>query len=170
MSDQWLGEIRMFSFNYAPVGWVLCNGQLLQISQYQALYSLIGTTYGGDGKSTFAVPNMVGRVPVGQGTGTGLPPISIAQMGGELTHTLTASELPVHTHTVLASNLPADQLSPQNNVWASSPATVYSATKNTTMDPSVVTSEGGNLPHDNVQPYICINYCMSTTGLYPSPS
>ena len=169
MSDQYVGEIRMFSGTYAPIGWLLCNGQLLNISQYEALYTLIGTTYGGDGRSTFAVPDLRGRVPIHMGSG-----YTLGQMAGTEKVTLTASQMPAHTHIPNASNVAATSISPANAFWATSSASnvaPYSTTApNTTMNPAMISSVGGNQSHDNIMPFLTVSFIIATEGVFPSQS
>lgn len=165
MSQPFLGEIRMFGGNYAPNGWAFCNGALLAISQFDALYSLIGTTYGGDGVTTFALPDLRGRLPVHQG-----PAFVLGQAGGVETVTLTSATLPSHSHLVAASTAVGTQSGPQGGVLAQSTvaALYYEDLTNVTLDPSSITSAGGNQPHDNFQPYLCIAFIMALFGVYPS--
>ncbi len=171
MSDQYLGEIRLFAGNYAPMGWAFCNGQRLNISQYEALYSLIGTTYGGDGQTTFALPDLRGRVPIGMGanpdTGT---QYMIGQTGGTETVKLTENHLPAHTHTVAATSLAGTLPSPSNAFFASSSVKQYSTSSTTTskMDTVVLGGSGGNDDHDNMAPFRALTYIISLEGIYPS--
>jgi microcystin-dependent protein len=170
MSDQYLGEVRMFSGNYAPQGWALCNGQVMQISQNEALYSLIGTTYGGDGQTTFALPDFQGRLPVHTGTnpasGTKYP---IGQKGGSETVTLIEAELPSHTHVVNSQQLAGTQTSPSNNFWATSTVKQYSnAAANAVMDSSSISAVGGNQPHDNMMPFFPVTFIIALEGNYPT--
>ncbi|WP_135556021.1 phage tail protein [Paenibacillus cymbidii] len=170
MSDQYLGEIRMFSGNYAPQGWALCNGQLLPINQNEALYALLGTTYGGDGRSTFGLPDLQGRVPVHMGknpvTGTAYP---LGQKAGTETVTLEQSMLPAHTHPVGAQQLAGNSTSPANNIWATSTNKVYADTApNGQMDPATISSIGGNQPHNNMMPFSTVTFIIALQGNYPS--
>src|SRR5262245_11039190 len=140
MSDPFLAEIRMISFNFPPQGWAFCNGQLMPISQNTALFALLGTTYGGDGRTTFALPNLQGRVPLHTGNS-----FALGQRAGEEAHTLIVSEMPAHTHTALASSNPADQTSPANNYWAVSQSyTAFAGSPNETMAPNAVGLAGGS--------------------------
>jgi microcystin-dependent protein len=166
MSNPYIGEIRMFGGNFAPVGWLLCQGQILSISDYDVLFNLIGTTYGGDGQSTFGLPNLASRLPFGQGSG-----FVLGQAGGAETVTLTTNQLPVHTHQAVAAAA-ATLPSPSNNYWAISPNTQYTAaqTPNAPMSPSALSRAGGNQPHENMPPYLAINFIIATEGIYPSPS
>jgi len=172
VSEQFIGEIRMFGFNFAPTGWALCNGQLLPINQNTALFSLLGTFYGGNGTTTFALPNLQSRVPVHQGTGTGLSPYVIGQSGGAETVTLTTSQMPAHSHSVRTTRLPAQQPQPQNRLLAPNSENAYRDTPETgiLMAPSMIADTGGGQPHDNVQPYLTVNFCIALVGIYPSRS
>lgn len=151
----------MFSFNFAPNGWALCNGQLLPINQNQALFSLLGTTYGGNGQTTFALPNLRGRTPIHFGGGHNL-----GEAAGTESQTLTISELPTHTHNVLANTNPANAGLPTGNYFSASGA--YSANPNAAMLPSTVTSTGGSQPHPNMSPYLVISFCIALQGIFPS--
>lgn len=172
MADNFIGEIRMFSSNVVQKGWALCNGQLLPINQYQALFSLLGTTYGGNGVTTFALPNLQGRVPVHWGSGSG-GQITLGEAGGEAAHTLTTQEMPVHTHQVKASSASATGITPSTNVWASqencySPATNPLPYPLTQMHPAAVSTVGGSQAHLNMQPFLTINFIIALEGVYPS--
>jgi microcystin-dependent protein len=172
MSDQYLGEIRMFSGNYAPEGWAFCNGQTLQINQNEALYSLLGTTYGGDGKSTFALPDLQGRIPLHMGTN----PASgtnylLAQKAGTETVTLAEAQLPAHTHTVNAQMVAGTTTDPTNNFWATSTVKQYATgSPNGVMSSAAVTSVGGNQSHDNVMPFFAVTFIIALQGNYPTPN
>lgn len=166
MSTPYLSEIRIFSFNFPPKGWAFCNGQLLPINQNQALFSLLGTTFGGDGRVNFALPNLQGRVPLHLGNG-----FSLGQAGGETAHTLNISEMPAHTHTPVASAAAADQASPANNYWATNGTfTPYAASSNETMAPQAVSNVGGSQPHSNMSPYLALNFCIALLGIFPAQS
>jgi len=168
MSQPYVGEIRMFAGNFAPAGWMFCEGQLLPISEYETLFNLIGTTYGGDGQSTFALPDLRGRLPIHQGNG-----FTLAETGGVETVTLTVSQIPAHTHPYLASINFADNTSPSGAVVAqlTGGAKIYSgAAGNAPMAPSSIGSTGGSQPHDNFQPYLCIDFIISLFGVFPSPT
>ena len=165
MSEPFLGEIKIVAFNFPPKGWSLCNGQLLPINQNQALFSILGTTYGGNGTTTFALPNFRGRTPVYTGQG-----IILGEAGGESSHTLITSEMPAHTHTLGADDAAlATQGSPSNNVFGSLTLPLYGpATNLTTLVPSVVSNVGGSQPHTNMQPYLVLNFVIALQGLFPS--
>jgi len=170
MAEPFLSEIRIFSFSFAPKGWALCNGQFLPINQNQALFSLLGTTYGGNGQTTFALPNLQGRAPNHMGNG-----FTLGQAGGETAHTVTQSELPAHTHllsanmAVVDANNNATQGVPTGNYWANSGKSQYTtAASNAVMGPSAVTNVGGSQPHLNMQPYLVLNFCIALQGIFPS--
>jgi len=166
MSDPYIGEIRMFGGNFAPVGWLLCQGQLLPISQYDALFNLIGTTYGGDGQNTFALPNLQSRMPMHQGSG-----YVLGQTGGVESVTLNTNQLPVHTHTPVGNNTLANGPSPSNQYWAKYANTMYSsAAPAAPMAPNALSLSGGNQPHENMSPYLAINFIIATEGIYPPPN
>jgi microcystin-dependent protein len=169
MSDQYLGEIRMFGGNFAPYGWALCNGQLLAISQNTALFSLIGTYYGGDGVTTFALPNLQSRVPLHQGQGTGLSPYVIGQNGGTENLTLTSQQMPQHNHNVQVFNAPGNSNRAGGSYLAdASSGNVYQSAQNSTLNTAAVTFTGNNQPHNNIQPYLCITFIIALQGIYPS--
>ncbi|MEI6409102.1 MAG: tail fiber protein [Bacteroidota bacterium] len=165
MAQPYVGEIRMFAGNFAPAGWALCDGTLLSILEYETLFNLIGTTYGGDGQSTFAMPDMRGRIPLHQGSG-----FVLAQTGGAETVTLTANQIPSHTHPMIASGNTANSPNPGNNfIGISSQVNAFfSDIPVTNMNAASVSSVGGNQPHNNMQPYLCINYIISLFGIYPA--
>jgi microcystin-dependent protein len=179
MSQPFIGEIRAFGFNFAPQGWAQCNGQTLAIQQNAALFSLLGTTYGGNGQTTFMLPNLQGRVAISQGNGAGLSPYVIGQIGGTENVTLIGAQLPAHTHPVNACTTTSGNLAQPTGAF---PATVqitgetkggtvntYStATPNAIMNPNMIGPNAGNQPHANIQPYLCINYCIALQGLFPS--
>jgi microcystin-dependent protein len=170
MSEPFVGEIRMFGFGFAPQGWAPCNGQLLPINQNQALFSLLGTTYGGDGETTFALPDMRSRVPAGQGQGPGLSSYAEGQAGGAETVTLAAAQMPGHTHPVKASSSPAGSGQPEGRALARSASHIYTATPDagTVMNAGMLGDAGGSQPHDNIQPYLALNFCIALFGIYPS--
>ncbi|MFJ7951294.1 phage tail protein [Lysinibacillus sp. NPDC096418] len=166
--DAYVGEIRMFAGNYAPQGWAFCNGQLLQIANNEVLFALIGTTYGGDGLTTFALPDFQGRVVLHQGTNpkTGTPFV-MAKKGGAETVTLATTQLPAHTHRAVASSLEGTTSNPENAVWAK--GMQYSTqTPNGTMNSTIISSKGSNFPHDNMMPFLSISYIIALEGIFPS--
>jgi microcystin-dependent protein len=167
MAQPYVGEIRMFAGNFAPVGWMFCEGQLLPISENETLFNLIGTTYGGDGQSTFSLPDLRGRIPVHFGTG-----FVLAETGGAEEITLTASQIPSHSHPFLASTGIADKSSPQSDVVAQSTAAqlYLEDTPNVSLAPQSITPTGGSQPHTNFQPYLCVNFIISLFGIFPSPT
>jgi microcystin-dependent protein len=173
MSDPFVAEIRIFPFNFAPTGWAFCDGQLMPLSQNTALFSLLGTTYGGDGKTTFALPNLQGNVPMQPGQGQGLSQRFLGEMSGTETVTLLVSEIPLHTHTLKASNQQGDVQQPTNTVSLARPngATPY---VDGTTNPALVQMAfqglppaGGSLPHNNMQPYLTLNFCIALQGVFP---
>ena len=163
MSTPFLGEVKIFTFNFAPKGWAFCNGQLLPINQNQALFALLGTTYGGNGQTTFALPNLQGRVPFHFGNFH-----SLGEVGGETAHTLSLSELPAHAHTPVGSSSGPSAASPAGNLWAASSGGGYEASANTSLNPASITSTGGSQPHDNMSPYLVLNFCVALQGIFPS--
>lgn len=178
MASPYLGEIRMFGFGFAPVGWLPCNGQTLSISQYAALFALLGTTYGGNGTSTFQLPNLQSRVPVNQGQGTGLSAYVLGEQTGAESVTLTSSQMPTHTHAVSASAT-ATTPSPSGAVPAAFPSPrsvaatdIYAAAPDgtTKMNQGMIATAGGNQAHNNIQPVLCVNFCIATEGIFPSRS
>ncbi|HEX3464448.1 MAG TPA: tail fiber protein [Candidatus Elarobacter sp.] len=173
MSSPFVAEIRVFPFNFAPRGWAMCNGQLLAISQNTALFSLLGGNYGGDMKVTFGLPNLQGSVAMHPGQGPGLSLHTLGETGGEPYVTLLQSEMPVHAHTISGDplGLNAKQTSPQNNVPSNlSGVTQYNdtTTPNTTMSPFMASIAGGSQPHNNMMPYLTLNYCIALQGIYPA--
>ncbi len=169
MAQPYVGEIRMFAGNFAPAGWMFCEGQLLPISEYDTLFNLIGTTYGGDGQSTFALPDLRGRIPLHQGSG-----FTLAETGGAEEITLTVNQIPAHGHPLLASTTLASIPDPANSVLAQSRVAgvdLYIQDNPTaTMAASSIGSTGGSQPHTNFQPYLCIDFIISLFGIYPSPT
>src|SRR6266850_6026792 len=169
MAQPYVGEIRMFAGNFAPAGWMFCEGQLLPISENETLFNLIGTTYGGDGQSTFALPDLRGRIPIHQGNS-----FILAETGGAEQITLTVPQIPAHSHALLGSSAIATTNSPTGNVVASSTgATVlpYGTDQpQTSLNVQSVSPVGGSQPHTNFQPYLCINFILSLFGLFPPPS
>jgi microcystin-dependent protein len=176
MSDPYIGEIRMVGFNFAPVGWLACDGSLLPIAQYEVLFTLIGTTYGGDGETTFALPDLRGRIPLHQGTGPGLSPRALGEMGGSEIVSLVPAQLPAHGHALQATTAAADSTSP-------GPARLPAAVSGDTFyvddldgasplgmaDPST-TPAGGGQPHENLMPTQTVQFCIAYEGVFPSQS
>lgn len=167
MAQPYVGEIRMFAGNFAPAGWMFCEGQLLPISENETLFQLIGTTYGGDGESTFALPDLRGRIPIHQGNG-----FILAETGGAEEVTLTVSQIPAHSHPMLATNSIANDASPLNNVLSQSNTfDPYQSTPGgSPMAPQSVGPVGGSQPHTNFQPYLCVDFIISLFGIFPSPT
>ncbi|MDP9118556.1 MAG: tail fiber protein [Actinomycetota bacterium] len=169
MTEPFLGELRLFGFNFAPLGWAFCSGQLLPIDQNTALFSLLGTQYGGNGQTTFALPDLRGRVPISMGQGPGLSNYDIGEASGTETVTLNATQMPAHTHGVIANGGPASTGRPDNAVPARAPSNVYaSAPSGTAMNAGMISSSGGNQPHNNLQPFLVLNWCIALQGIYPS--
>jgi len=168
MSNPFVGEIRMFGGNFAPLGWAFCDGTLLSISEYEVLFNLIGTTYGGDGQNTFALPDLRGRVPIHQGSNQGSTYV-IGQLGGAESVTLTPNQLPAHSHQALVSSSAATSNTPVGNVWANWTGAQYSDLgADTTMNPAAIGPVGGNQPHDNMVPFLAVNFIISLFGVFPS--
>jgi len=167
MSTPFLGEIKIVSFNFAPKGWALCNGQLLPINQNQALFSLLGTTYGGDGRVNFGLPNLQGRTPIHIGQG-----FTQGEQGGEAAHTLNMSEMTAHTHTPIATSTAPAVGPPSGSFWASGSQQIYfnppPATAPTGMAPQAIGNTGGSQPHNNMSPYLVLNFCIALQGIFPS--
>ena len=165
MGSPYVGEIRMFGGNFAPAGWMFCEGQLLPISENDALFTLIGTTYGGDGQETFALPDLRGRLPVHQGNG-----VTLAETGGAEEVTLTAPQIPIHTHSLLASSNNASTSGAAGNVLAQTPSyTPYiAAAPNVALNPVSIGPAGGSQPHSNFQPYLCVSFIISLFGIFPT--
>jgi microcystin-dependent protein len=172
MSDQFVAEIRIFACNFAPKSWAFCDGQLLSISQNTALFSLLGTTYGGDGTHNFALPNLQGRVPMHPGQGPGLSFRDLGESAGEDTVTLLATELPTHAHSANCNAGMGDQYGPPGNYWATDAGgnNEYDTNATTTMAAGAVQNAGGGQPHDNLQPYLTLNFCIAMQGVYPPRS
>lgn len=166
----YVGEIRIFAGNFAPAGWMLCQGQLLPISENEVLFQLIGTTYGGDGQSTFALPNLSGRVPVHQGTGSSGTTYQMGEIGGVESVTLTVQQIPAHSHAYLAIAQNGTQISPQGNLSANvlNIAPYINGAPEGPMNPGAITASGGSQPHENLQPYLCVNFIISLFGVFPS--
>jgi len=183
MCDAFLGEIRMFGGSYAPMDWLLCDGGLVQISQYEQLFSLIGTTYGGNGTTNFALPNLRGRLPIGLGQGPGLSNRQLAQTGGSEVVTFTGAQMPIHTHLAEATSAEGTQTNPGGGVWAAtedmttSPPTpvnqyilaseIKTTDKKGVMDPLAIEASGGSQPHNNVMPVMPLNFIICIRGYYP---
>jgi microcystin-dependent protein len=163
MAEPFLSEIRLMSFDFAPKGWALCNGQVLPINQNQALFSLLGTTFGGNGQTTFALPNLQGRVPMHMGGGH-----TLGQQGGEQAHTLSQSEMPDHVHVMMASSENADQLLGTGNVLASTSTRYAQPASLTTLHPTSSLPVGGSQAHLNMQPFLTISFCIALQGIFPS--
>jgi microcystin-dependent protein len=166
MSEPFLGEIKVVSFNFPPRGWAFCNGQLLPINQNQALFSVLGTVYGGDGITTFALPNLQGRMPLHMGNG-----VAIGERAGEVSHTLTINEMPTHNHPAMAQSAAAPTTgggSPNNTVWATTLAPTYLGAANAAMNPAAVSAAGSSQPHENQAPYLVLNFIVALSGIFPS--
>lgn len=173
MSQPFVAEIRIVAFNFPPRGWAFCNGQLLPISQNTALFSLLGTYYGGDGKSTFALPNLQGSVPIEQGQGNGLTERFLGEQSGSSSVTLLQSEMPTHTHFAVADGSGGgNQPAPNGNAWSGlagrTPPSLYNNTANTTMSPFATGITGSSLPHNNMQPYLALNFIIAMQGVFPA--
>jgi microcystin-dependent protein len=167
MAQPYVGEVRMFAGNFAPAGWMFCEGQLLPISENETLFQLIGTTYGGDGEATFALPDLRGRIPVHQGNG-----LMLAETGGVEEVTLTAAQIPAHTHPMSANSGLASEFAPGNQIFAQ-PQTVDVYVQGppfVPLSPNSCSPVGGSQPHSNFQPYLCINFIISLFGIFPSPT
>ncbi|SDR72683.1 phage tail protein [Microterricola viridarii] len=163
MAEPFLSEIRLFSFGFPPKGWAFCDGQLLPINQNQGLFSLLGTTYGGNGQTTFGLPDMRGRSPLHVGSGH-----TLGERGGEQAHTLTLAEMPAHRHAVNVATLPG-QLSPAAGIPAAPGKPVFAApSRLQSMAPSMVANTGGSQAHQNISPYLTLNFCIALTGIFPS--
>jgi microcystin-dependent protein len=175
MSNQFIAEIRIFAGNFAPRGWAMCDGQLMAISQNTALFSLLGTYYGGDGKSNFALPNLQGRAPLQQGQGPGLSDYVLGEAGGEPTVTLLQTEIPQHTHTVQCANSDGTATTPAGGVWAiaatrRSTLNLYTTSGGATMSATAFNLAGGNLPHNNMMPYLALTFIIALQGVFPARS
>jgi len=168
MAQPYVGEIRIFAGNFAPAGWMFCEGQILPISENETLFQLIGTTYGGDGESTFALPDLRGRLPIHQGNS-----FILAETGGVEEVTLTVQQIPAHSHALLASTANGSQTNPGNNVVATSPGNVFpyiADPPGLNMSASAIGPVGGSQPHTNFQPYLCVDFIISLFGIFPSPT
>jgi microcystin-dependent protein len=180
MSQPFVGQVMMFGGNFAPQGWMTCSGQILPISEYETLFNLVGTTYGGDGQTTFGLPDLQGRIPLNQGTGPGLSPRVIGQKAGTESVTLTTAQIPLHTHSVNAVNANANQQAPAgNSIFANEVSTAtgggnaftYLAGTPASTSPllaATLNQSGGSTPHENIQPVLAVTYCISLFGIYPS--
>jgi microcystin-dependent protein len=165
MAEPFLSEIRIMSFGFAPKGWALCNGQLLPINQNQALFSLLGTTFGGDGRVNFALPDLRARAPIHVGGGH-----TLGERGGEQAHTLSVAELPTHTHSVKATSSGQNTLAPSGYLANTAPSEFYSGTVAASMNPATVTNTGGSQAHLNMQPFLTLNFSIALQGIFPSPN
>jgi len=173
MSEPFLAEIRIFGFNFAPLGWAMCNGQILPISQNTAVFSLLGTNYGGNGTSNFALPNLQGSVAVHWGQWPGLSPYNVGQSGGSENVTLLANQSPGHTHAVKCVSGAGNKQQPAGNVWAkelTGKKDYNAAPDGTLMNPVALGAAGGDVPHSNLQPYLVMNYCIALQGIFPARS
>jgi microcystin-dependent protein len=167
MAQPYVGEIRMFAGNFAPAGWMFCEGQLLPISENETLFQLIGTTYGGDGQSTFALPDLRGRIPIHQGNG-----FILAETGGAEEITLTVNQIPAHSHPELANSQPANQNQPSAQLLAQAATVDAYVTSGpfVALSPASISPVGGSQPHTNFQPYLCVDFIISLFGIFPSPT
>jgi microcystin-dependent protein len=173
MAQPYVGEIRMFAGNFAPAGWMFCGGQLLPISENTTLFQLIGTTYGGDGQSTFALPDLRGRIPIHFGTGSSNTAYQLAETGGAEEVTLTVQQIPAHSHPLLASNNAGNNTLPGGSLIAKSISNLPYSSFNapvTPINPATVAPVGGSQPHTNFQPYLCLNFIISLFGIFPTPT
>ncbi len=170
MSEPFVGEIRMFAGNFAPRGWAFCDGQLLAVSQNDALFSLLGTIYGGDGRTTFGLPDMRGRTPIHAGSGPGLSPRNLGAKGGAERVTVTTQQLPSHTHQLQADSDAANEQIVSGNVLANTSTRIYLSDEvgDTAMATQAISNVGGSRDHANIQPFLCINFIISLVGIYPS--
>jgi len=169
MAEAYVGEVRLVGFNFAPYGWALCQGQLMPISQYETLFNLIGTTYGGDGQQTFALPNLQGRIPLHQGTGSSGTPYVIGQISGTETVTLNINQYPSHNHQAVVNSATSGGSTAPNNRTLCGGQTVYrNQAPDVAMNSAMLSSVGGSLPHENVQPFVALNWVISLYGVYPS--
>jgi microcystin-dependent protein len=172
MSDQFLAEIRIFPFNFAPIGWATCSGQILSIAQNAALFSLLGTNYGGNGRQTFGLPNLGGIVPMNMGNGTGLTPRVVGETGGEATVTVIQSELPSHNHTIRCDTSGGNDYGPGGDYPSPDAGgdTEYATSSNAQMSAASLAATGGSQPHNNLQPYLVFTFCIAMTGIFPPRS
>lgn len=168
-TEPFIGQIKVFGFNFPPRNFASCDGQLLPINQNQALFSLLGTTFGGNGQTTFALPDLRGRAAIHFGQGAGLSNYSLGQRSGQENHTLTTNEIPQHTHTAIASTNTADQTYPPNNLWANAgSAAGFNVTGGSIMNTQSMAPTGGSQPHNNMAPYLVVNFSIALTGIFPS--
>jgi microcystin-dependent protein len=171
MAQPYVGEIRMFGGNFAPAGWAFCDGSLQPISEYETLFNLIGTTYGGDGQQTFALPDLRGRLPIHMGQGPGLGSYVIGQTGGTETVTLNTNQIPAHNHLFMVSGTAAAASSPQGNILANATPNLYVRdVPSDNMSNASIGLSGGNQPHENMMPYLCVSFIISYFGIFPSPT
>lgn len=178
MEEPFIGQIQLFGFNYAPRGWAFCHGQILAINQYTALFSLLGTMYGGNGQSTFALPDLRGRVAIGFGQGPSLSQRTLGEFAGAENVTLSPHQMPVHTHQLMISNGTGTTDTANGNFLANGavtiargnivPANIYGTGQNGQLNSNAVSSQGGSQPHNNMQPYLTLNYCIALQGVFPS--
>ncbi|WP_338554407.1 tail fiber protein [Paenibacillus sp. KS-LC4] len=173
--DAYVGEIRIFAGNFPPMNWALCNGDILPVSRYSTLFSVIGNQYGGNGQTTFALPNLQGSAPMGQGAGPGLTPTTVGEQSGDAAVTLSTGEMPHHTHAAMGVMAQQNVDDPTNSYWAETKAAgrpavqrpLYKLTNNTSMSPQALTPVGGSQPHNNMQPYLAMNFIICLNGEYP---
>lgn len=171
MMEPYIGELRIFAFNFIPQGWLPCNGQLLQVNTYQALYAVLGNTFGGTAPTTFALPNLQGKVPIGIGTSSTGTSFINGATAGEAAHVLTIAEIPAHTHTVSASNTTATSKTPANSTWATTPTNNYKPASGSTtahLAAQAFAIAGNSVGHNNMQPYLSTSICIAVTGVYPT--
>jgi microcystin-dependent protein len=168
VSEPFVSEIRIMSFSFPPKGWAFCNGQLLPINQYQALFALLGTRYGGDGRATFGLPNLQGRTAIHNGTYQNGAPFTLAQIGGEQAHALTAAEMPVHNHMAYGTPSNADSFEPTGNYLGAAQNMYGPPASLTTISPATVGNAGGSQQHNNLQPYLVLNFCIALQGIFPT--
>jgi microcystin-dependent protein len=169
VANPFLGEIRLLPYNFAPQGWAFCNGQILPITQNTALFSLLGTTYGGNGTNNFALPDLRGRVPISSGQGPGLSEYLLGEVAGSENVTLTSNEMPTHIHQVVANNGPGTATRPAGAVPARTGTSNYAAAPDgTPMNAGMISSAGGSQPHQNLQPLLVLNFCIAMQGIFPS--
>jgi microcystin-dependent protein len=171
MPEPYIGEVRMFAGNFAPVGWMFCEGQTLSIAENEVLFTLIGTTYGGDGESTFNLPNLSSRVPLHMGTGSSGDTYTLGQQGGTEAETLTVQQIPTHTHALMASTALGTTPNPVGSILAQAPASIQLYIEDApaaNLSAAAIQPVGGSQPHTNVQPFLCINYIISLFGIFPS--